>query len=105
MKESGGFLLPGPLRAPPEDLNPPDFIPSALAPHYAAMAYSSAKLSFAVSLMARNGEPRRDKAYVFTRLSMLIGPSLPGDNPEGNWWSRRESHPGPVRLLRARLSP
>ena len=26
--------------------------------------------------MARYGEPRRDKEYVFTRLSMLIGPML-----------------------------
>ena len=63
-------------RAQPEDLNPLGFRSSSLEPHYAATAYSSAKLSFAVSLMARNGEPRRDKEYVFTRLSMLIGPML-----------------------------
>ena len=63
-------------RAQPEDLNPQGFSLSSLEPHYAATAYSSAKLSFAVSLMARNGEPRRDKEYVFTRLSMLIGPML-----------------------------
>ena len=62
MGKGGGVLLAGPLRAPPEDLNPQEFRLSALAPHYAAIAYSSAKLSFAVSLMARIGEPRRDKA-------------------------------------------
>ena len=48
-------------RAQPEDLNPQDFSPSALAPHYAAIAYSSAKLSFAFRKMTRNGESRRDK--------------------------------------------
>jgi len=73
----GGVLLPGPLRAPPEDLNPQGFRWSSLGPHYAARAYSPAKLSFAVSLTARNGEPRREKAIAFTRLSMLIGPALP----------------------------
>ena len=44
------------------------------------MANSSAKLSFAVSLAARYGEPRREKAYTFTRLSMLIGPMQSRDN-------------------------
>ena len=63
-------------RAQPEDLNPLGFSLSSLEPHYAATAYSSAKLSFAVSLAARYGEPRRDKEYAFTRLSMLIGPML-----------------------------
>src|ERR1700761_2928706 len=31
--------------------------------------------------MARNAEPTREKANVFTRLSILIGPANPGDNP------------------------
>ena len=50
---------------------------------YAARRTSSAKLSFAVSLIARNGGQGREKAYTFTRLSMLIGPRLLGDTREG----------------------
>ena len=42
---------------------------------YAARRTSSAKLSFAVSLTARNGGQGREKANTFRRLSMLIGPS------------------------------
>ena len=38
------------------------------------------------------------ESNTFRRLSMLIGPMLSGDNSEEDWWSRRESHPGPVRL-------
>jgi hypothetical protein len=32
--------------------------------------------------MALNAEPTREKANVFTRLSMLIGPATLGDNPQ-----------------------
>src|SRR5690349_13830147 len=52
-------------------------------PHYAARRTSSAKLSFAFSLKTRSGGSGREKANTFRRLSMLIGPMLPGDNPEG----------------------
>ena len=50
---------------------------------YAARRTSSAKLSFAVSLIARNGGQGREKANTFRRLSMLIGPKLTGDTREG----------------------
>jgi len=48
MQESAGILLPGSRQAPPEDLNLQEFRLELPEPHYAATAYSPAKLSFAV---------------------------------------------------------
>src|ERR1700761_850654 len=44
------------------------------------------------------------KRTAFTRLSILFRPRMPPSR-EGNWWRRRVPPPGPVRLLRSRLSP
>ena len=73
--------MAGALRAPPEDLNPQDLGENHRVA-YAARRTSPAKLSFAVRKWPETVVPCREKAIAFTRLSMLIGPSHPGDTRE-----------------------
>ena len=80
MQESAGILLPGSRQAPPEDLNLQEFRLELPEPHYAATAYSPAKLSFAVRKWPDNDGPVRAKAVFFTRPSMLVGPIPSADN-------------------------
>ena len=49
-------------------------------------------------------EPHTEgKLHLYTPVDADRPHKMPSS--EGEWWSRRESHPGPVRLLRGRLSP
>ena len=66
--------MAGASRAPPEDLNPQDLSHEINRVAYAAKRTSSAKLSFAFRKWPETVVPCREKAVVFTRLSMLIGP-------------------------------
>ena len=84
MQESAGILLPGSRQAPPEDLNLQEFRLELPEPHYAATAYSPAKLSFAVTKWPDNDGPARAKAILFTRPSMLVGPIPSADNAGEN---------------------
>ena len=72
---------------------------------YAARRTSSAKLSFAVSLTARNGGQGREKANTFRRLSMLIGPKLTGDNPEKDLVEPPGIAPGSSPLITCAFIP
>src|SRR6056297_3269844 len=70
---------------------------------YAATA-TGARLSFAtVRFGPITVVPHRDKANSFRRSSILFRPHDP--QMKDDWWSRRVPPPGPIRLLRARLSP
>jgi hypothetical protein len=73
--------------------------------HYAARAWPSAKLSLATVANGLLSGPNRAKPSPLHVRRSCFGPSSNPANDRKTWWSRRVPPPGPVRLLRAGLSP